>query len=158
MSEKLVKGVVQELKGAYLDARARTGFKVPEKISIIGYSVNTIDISRGVDFNIFGGNIIEPTILVKREGGFRFQPIYNSRVTLYSFSGQSDAHINELEECWNIDNVAALAMERLGVFRYAGQKFGTPVGESDGVPAYEESIKRYYVYRSFLISNVGPGG
>ena len=156
MSEKLVKGVVQELKEAYLDARARTGFTVPEDVAIIGYSVNTHDVNRGPDFGIFGGNIINPTILVKREGGPRFQPMYHSRVTLYSFWGQPDEGENELESCWDIDNVATLAMERLGVFRYAGQKFGTPVGESDGLPAYEESIKRYYVYRSFLISNAGP--
>lgn len=159
--EKLVRAVVQELKPAWLDARARTGFTVPESVRILGYSLETPDVSSGAsgqieDFGEFGGNIYGPTILVKREGGIRFDPVYYSRITLYSFAGDQRGGGNELEGCWDIDNISTLAMERLGVFRYRGQKFGPPVGESDGIPAYEESTKRYYVYRSFLISNVGP--
>ena len=153
--EKLIRGLVSELSRAVPDARALTGFTIPD-VDILGYSITTNDFNPGVstDFKLFGGEITNPTVMVKREGGIRFDPIYFSRAVLLSFAGETEEV--ELKVCWDIDNVATLAMERLGVFRYKGQKFGTPVGESDGVPAYNDGIKRWYVYRSFLIASAGP--
>ena len=159
MSEKLIRGLVHELEEKIPYSNAYNGFVIPGdgSLRILGYSITTNDFrkDRGIDFKLFGGKITEPTLLVNREGGLRFSPIYYPRVELYSFAG--DAHNeNELKICWDIDMVVRWAMEYLGPFKYQGQKFGTPVGESDGIPAYEESINRYYVYRSFLLSHVGP--
>ena len=154
--EKLVRGLISELSEAIPDATALTGFTIPP-VEILGYSITTNDFNPGVstDFKLFGGEIIKPTLMVKREGGIRFDPMYYSRAVFLSFAGNTDGEV-ELKLCWDIDNVVALAMERLGVFRYKGQKFGSPVGESDGIPAYNDGIKRWYVYRSFLIASAGP--
>ena len=164
MTEKLVRGVVEELTEAIPGIMVLTGFRVPgisgveDVIDVLGYSVSSPDYTAGlpataIDLSTFGGEITSPTLLVKRDGGPRFDPVFFSRVTLYSFAGETNAP-NELALCWDIDNIAMLAMERLGAFRYRGHKFGSPVGESDGIPGYEENIKRWYVYRSFIITNV----
>ena len=89
------------------------------------------------------------TLMVSKNGGLTLNPLVYPRIETIVIS-------NTIEKAWGLDNIVSVIMEQSGVVRHNGQKFGTPVMESDGIPELDPKYGWPSIFRSYLMSMVGP--